>query len=137
MASTTATEEKDAVADVLAVEVTGEPGAYRFAVEVRSPDLGCEQYADWWEILREDGTLVYRRILAHSHVEEQPFVRTGGPIDITPETVVVVRAHMHPDGYGGKGFRGTVSEGFTEAAISADFAEEVEQSPPQPDGCAF
>jgi hypothetical protein len=80
---------------------------------------------------------VYRRILAHSHGEEQPFVRSGGPVTITPETVVVVRAHMHPGGYGGAAFKGSVAGGFAEVEIGADFAEGVEQSPPQPDGCAF
>jgi hypothetical protein len=134
--ATTAQEQKG-VADVIAVDVTGEPQAYQFSVEVRSPDTGCDQYADWWEVLREDGTLVYRRILAHSHGEEQPFVRSGGPVAIAPETVVVVRAHMHPGGYGGTAFKGSVAGGFTEAEIGADFAEGVEQSPPQPDGCAF
>ncbi|MBN1247006.1 MAG: hypothetical protein JXC32_05070 [Anaerolineae bacterium] len=126
-----------AVADVTALEVTGDAQAYRFAVEVSSPDLGCDLYADWWEVLREDGTLVYRRILAHSHVDEQPFVRSGGPVAIGPDTVVVVRAHMHPTGYGGAALRGTVAGGFAEADVAADFAAEVEDSAPQPESCAF
>ena len=41
--------ENSVVADVTAVEVRGEEGAYTFSVTVSSPDTGCDQYADWWE----------------------------------------------------------------------------------------
>ena len=60
-------------ADVTAVSVAGEAGAYTFEVTVRSPDTGCEGYADWWEVVSPDGELLYRRVLLHSHVDEQPF----------------------------------------------------------------
>jgi len=126
-----------ALADIVSVEVTGQSGAYQFAVEIRSPDLGCDQYADWWEIFLEDGTLVYRRILAHSHVGEQPFTRSGGPVEIQPDTVVLVRAHMHPDGYGGQVLEGTVDGGFTTVEISTEFAQGLEDRAPLPDGCGF
>ncbi len=132
--------EKDSetpVADVLDVKVSGKSEAYRFAVKIASPDEGCQQYADWWEVLTEDGALVYRRILAHSHVDEQPFVRSGGPVEITAETVVFVRAHMSPGGYGGQAMEGTVQAGFEAVELAADFAPEVETEAPQPAGCAF
>lgn len=125
------------VADVLSVKVSGKTNAYQFSVEIKSPDTGCDQYADWWEVLTEKGELVYRRILAHSHTTEQPFVRSGGPVAIEPEAVVIVRAHMHPEGYGGKAMKGSVQTGFEEVELAADFANEVETAPPQPDGCAF
>jgi hypothetical protein len=124
-------------ADVLSVKVTGSPNGYQFAVKIASPDTGCDQYADWWEVVTENGQLVYRRILAHSHVSEQPFVRSGGPVDIDPDTVVVVRAHMNPGGYGGMVMKGSVQSGFEEEALTPDFAAAVESEPPQPDGCAF
>jgi hypothetical protein len=97
-------------ADIVKVTVTGEPGAYRFNVTIRSDDLGCDRYADWWEVVSADGKLLYRRILAHSHVDEQPFARDGGPVPAAPDTVVWVRAHMHPDGYTGKTLRGFAGE---------------------------
>lgn len=125
------------VADVVALKVTGEPNAYQFSVGVESPDTGCEQYADWWEVLSEDGRLLYRRVLDHSHVDEQPFVRSGGPVPIDADTIVWVRAHMHPTGYGGKALKGTVQTGFQTAELSIDFAAGVEAEPPQPSGCAF
>jgi len=124
-------------ADVTAVSVTGGPGAYQFSVTVRSPDTGCEQYADWWEVITEDGTLLYRRILAHSHVNEQPFTRSGGPVEIGADSVVVVRAHMAPAGYDGQALRGTPATGFAPADLSADFSAHLGNAPPQPDGCAF
>jgi hypothetical protein len=129
-------EERDDVANVIAVGATGDPGAYRFSVEIASPDLGCEQYADWWEVLSEDGDLLYRRILAHSHVTEQPFVRSGGPVPIDPEQVVWIRAHMNPGGYGGTVFQGSIQSGFKEVELSQQFSAAAEL-PPLPTSCAF
>lgn len=125
------------VADVTAVTVSGSAGSYTFAVEIESPDLGCEQYADWWEVLSTDGELLYRRVLLHSHVNEQPFIRAGGPVEIEADTPIWVRAHMHPGGYGGKAWQGSVASGFTPAALAADFAAELAQADPLPQNCIF
>lgn len=126
-----------ALADVISVDVTGTSGSYSFSIGISSPDEGCARYADWWEVLTADGELLYRRILAHSHTGEQPFVRAGGPLAIEPDTVVWVRAHMQPGGYGGAAFRGSVQAGFHEAELEDGFAEGVEKTPPLPEGCAF
>jgi len=67
-------------ARVTKVTVSGEANNYNFSVTIASPDTGCDQYADWWEVFTEDGVLIYRRILAHSHVTEQPFTRSGGAV---------------------------------------------------------
>jgi hypothetical protein len=125
------------LADVTAVRVAGEPGDYRFHVAISSPDQGCDQYADWWEVVTEQGDLVYRRVLLHSHVEEQPFERSGGPVGVDPDTVLWVRAHMHPGGYGGQAFTGTARKGFRAAVLEPTFAAELDQQPPLPDSCAF
>lgn len=125
-------------ANVEAVTVSGEAGAYNFSVTLRSPDTGCDQYADWWEVLGEDGSLLYRRILAHSHVDEQPFTRSGGPVDIQGDTPVFVRAHMNTTGYGGSVFAGTVEGTFAEATdFDAEAAASVETQAPLPESCAF
>jgi len=124
-------------ANILSVQVTGSPGAYQFAVEVSSPDTGCEQYADWWEVISEDGQLLYRRILLHSHVDEQPFVRSGGPVDIGADTLVYVRAHMNTSGYGGQVVKGTVQDRFMPVEVGASFGADLERVPPQPEDCAF
>ena len=124
-------------ADVIAVSVEGEPGSYTFDVTVRSPDTGCDQYADWWEVVSAGGDLVYRRVLLHSHVGEQPFTRSGGPVDIQPVDQVLVRAHMTTTGYGGEGLRGSASGGFAEYFSPDEFAADLETRQPQPSGCAY
>ena len=124
-------------AQVLKVEARGKPGTYTFAVTISSPDTGCEQYANWWEVLSEDGKLLYRRILAHSHVDEQPFTRSGGSIPLQPDRVAVVRVHMHPTGYSIQAQRGTVSNGFKAITLDKEFALEVAQQEPLLKSCAF
>ena len=122
------------------VKVSGSENAYNFAVTLKSPDTGCEQYANWWEVIAADGqTLLYRRILGHSHVSEQPFTRSGGPVAIDATTEVIIRAHMHPNGYGeGKiVMKGSVDTGFSTYDIVANFGVDIEGASPQPGGCAF
>ena len=123
-------------ARVEGVEVTGSAGEYTFSVTVSSPDTGCDRYADWWEVIRPDGSLVYRRILAHSHVDEQPFARGGSPVAVESHDEVIVRVHMNPDGYGDRGQRGSVADGFQPASVGA-IAPELASAPPQPETCQF
>jgi len=129
-----ATTARAAIRDV---KVSGDPGAYTFVVEVASPDTGCEQYANWWEVITPEGELLYRRVLLHSHVDEQPFTRSGGPVVIGAEQEAIVRAHMHPSGYGTEAFRGSATKGFAPVDLSATFAADLATVEPLPDGCAF
>jgi len=129
-------ETSSLLADVVSVATDGEPGAYGFAVGISSADTGCGQYANWWEVVGLDGELLYRRILTHSHITEQPFVRRGGPVALSAETVVWVRAYMHPTGYGGAAFRGSVAEGFLAKEPVEEFALELASQEPLPKGCA-
>ncbi len=127
------------VASVLAAWAAGEPGAYVFSATVRSADTGCDQYADWWEVLTEDGELVYRRILRHSHVDEQPFTRTGEEaVAVGADTALLVRAHLSTTGYGGQVVRGTPSTKFVAAPdVPADLAPELAAADPRPDECLW
>jgi hypothetical protein len=127
----------DRFADVISVKASGESGAYRFSVTISSPDTGCDRYADWWEVVSERGDLIYRRVLLHSHVDEQPFERAGGTVEIAPDTPVIIRAHMNTSGYGGQVYRGTVQDSFLPAPSEPGFAAELEDSPPLPEDCAF
>ncbi len=135
--SETEAAAQDRLADVISVDVRGQEGNYYFSVGIASPDLGCEQYADWWEVLSEEGDLLYRRILLHSHVDEQPFTRSGGSVDIDADQLLWVRAHMNPQGYGGIVFKGSIAEGFQAETLAADFALEVLDLSPLPSGCNF
>ncbi len=79
-------------ADVTKVDIAAEAaGTYRFDVTVRSADTGWEKYADAWEIRAPDGSVLGTRILAHPHVDEQPFTRslTGVAIPGDVDEVVV------------------------------------------------
>lgn len=124
-------------AEVVDVNVSGASGGYSFSVTISSPDVGCSKYADWWEVISEEGELFYRRILLHSHVNEQPFTRSGGPVPIEADTVVLVRAHMNPGGYGSLAMKGSFKGGFEPVELSPDFAEELEAMPPLPQDCDF
>lgn len=104
---------------------------------VASPDIGCDSYADWWEVVSEDGELLTRRVLLHSHVDEQPFTRSGGGLNVQPNDTVIVRAHMSVGGYGGSVMRGTVAEGFSPAEVSPGFAASLDTQGPRPAGYAF
>jgi hypothetical protein len=106
-------------ADVLhvrAVQTAGpatgsdQAGAWTFHVTVQHPDTGWEDYADGWDVLIPDGTVLkpdssspFTRLLLHPHVGEQPFTRSQSGIVIpSGVTQVRVRAHDLVDGYGGR-----------------------------------
>ena len=122
---------------VTLVEAAGSPGSYTFNVTLSSPDTGCDQYADWWEVFRADSSLVYRRILAHSHVNEQPFSRSGGPADIQEDEIVFIRGHMNNLGYGQQVFKGSVKDGFVMDSLEVSYAAGLASTAPLPDDCAF
>ena len=89
-------------ADVLDVQVSGSGTEFRFAVTVEHADTGWDHYADGWEVVGQDGTVYGTRVLAHPHVNEQPFTRTGTATIPEGIKTVIVRAHDSVDGYGGK-----------------------------------
>lgn len=125
-------------ADVIGVEASGDEGGLFFAVTVKSDETGCDRYADWWEIDRPGGDLLYRRILAHSHPDDQPFTRGGGPVPVQTSDELVIRAHMAPGGYNGAVMRGSVAGGFArDPSIDAAWHPELAGMAPLPEGCAF
>lgn len=124
-------------AKVTAVECVGQPFNYTFEVTIESADLGCEQYADWWEVLTPDSKLIYRRILTHSHVDEQPFTRSGGIVNTGADDPIIVRAHMNNLGYGMQVFSGTPREGLVIDSLDQSFGLSLESIDPLPNDCAF
>ena len=107
------------------------------SVTVSSPDTGCDHYADWWAVLSESGDLLYRRLLLHSHVDEQPFTSTGGHMDAWRDETVIARSHMNLASYGGVAMRGSLIDGFNSVILTTGFGDGVETIAPLPDGCAF
>ena len=66
-----------------------------------------------------------------------PLSVQGGPVKIDTDTIVWIRAHMHPGGYGGDAFKGSVKSGFKKTFLSPQFAADLAKTPPLPDGCDF
>ena len=90
-------------ADVVGVEATRQgDGDWRFSVTVSHADEGWNHYADRWDVVGPDGTVYGQRVLAHPHVDEQPFTRSLSGVAI-PDGVdqVVIRAHDSVHGLGG------------------------------------
>ena len=91
-------------ADVVDVKVQQSfDHSYQFEVSVRHDDEGWNHYADRWEVLSPDGTILATRVLHHPHVDEQPFTRRLSGVSIPPDIhQVTIRAHELVHGYGGK-----------------------------------
>lgn len=84
-------------ADVIATKVR--PGAvagqFSFDVTIRSRDRGWDYYAERFEVLAPDGTVLGARVLLHPHEDEQPFTRELDNVPIPAGTrTVVIRAWM-------------------------------------------
>jgi hypothetical protein len=103
--------EGQANADVLHVRaVRDTDGTWTFHVTVEHPDIGWENYADGWDVVTPDGTILkpdpesqFTRTLLHPHENEQPFTRSQSGIEIPQGvTEVRVRAHDLVDGFGGQ-----------------------------------
>jgi hypothetical protein len=85
-------------------------GTWTFHVTVQHSDTGWDDYADGWDVLTPDGTVIkpdpaspFTRLLLHPHVDEQPFTRSQSQILIPPGvTKVRVRAHDLMEEYGGR-----------------------------------
>ena len=104
-------ESSAANADVEFVRATqAASGTWTFAVTVRHPDTGWDDYADGWDVLTPEGAVLkpdpdspFTRLLTHPHETEQPFTRSQAGI-VIPDGVtrVRVRAHDRVDGFGGR-----------------------------------
>jgi hypothetical protein len=91
-------------ADVIDVKIKRmKNGIYRFDVTVQHQDEGWDHYADKWDVVAPDGTVIGTRTLLHPHVDEQPFTRSLDGVKI-PDTIqnVKICAHDSTHGYGGK-----------------------------------
>jgi hypothetical protein len=109
---------------------SGQGSTWTFHVTVQHPDTGWEDYADGWDVLTPDGTVLkpepdspFTRLLLHPHVNEQPFTRSQSGIVIPPDvTQVRVRAHDLANGYGGR-------EVLVDLTLSEGPDFEVDRSP--------
>jgi len=91
-------------ADVVTVEVMklGDR-TYQFDVTVSHNDEGWNHYANKWDVVGPDNTVLGTRTLYHPHVDEQPFTRSLSGVKI-PEGInrATIRAHDSVHEYGGQ-----------------------------------
>jgi hypothetical protein len=99
----TSTPSNAGEADVLEVRAERTGDSWRFTVTVAHADAGWDHYADRWDVLAPDGTVLGSRVLLHPHDSEQPFTRSLGGVAI-PAGIdrVTIRAHDKTHGLGGK-----------------------------------
>lgn len=95
-ATSTSAPDSDGCASVIDAEIEPEgDGVYRVSATVESQETGWDKYADRWEIRNPaTGAVLGERLLAHPHVDEQPFTRSlngvGIPVDVT---TIEIAAH--------------------------------------------
>jgi hypothetical protein len=131
-------------------------GSYQVTVTLQSPDQACDDYADWWEVLSEDGTLVGRHILEGPQGFEKPFESQAVMPVEDPSQVLIIRAHFSSDvdetfisygnlpylddeipssKYPNQAMKGSIQKGFKSVRIPRRFAAKVERQDPQPGPC--
>ena len=72
---------------------------------VRHADTGWDHYANRWDVLAPDGTILGTRTLFHPHENEQPFTRSLTGVSIPDGvTSVTIRAHDSLHGASGREF---------------------------------
>ena len=92
--------------DVRIVDVSVEcPASCTFSVTLEHNDQGWHHYADLWEVVTLDGSVLGSRVLYHPHENEQPFTRSLSGVMI-PQGMnqVKIRAHDSVHGYGKQEF---------------------------------
>ncbi len=83
-----------------AVKASQQNGLWRFDVTLSHPDTGWDHYADGWRVVAPDGTVLGLRVLAHPHVNEQPFTRGLTGVKIPDHlTKVYIEAKCSRDGW--------------------------------------
>ena len=87
------------------------PGTWSVQVTLVHEDAGWEHYADAWEVVAPDGTVLGTRELLHPHEREQPFTRSLSGVQV-PKGVaaVTIRARDKVHGFGGKEMRVELAE---------------------------
>lgn len=87
-------------ARIIDVSVTNNNGSFRFDVTLEHADSGWDHYADGWEVVSPAGDVLGKRVLAHPHVNEQPFTRSLSGVQIPQDVKTVsIRAHDSVHGY--------------------------------------
>ena len=81
------------------VGVAASDTAYRFSVTIAHPDTGWDHYSDGWAVEAANGDQLGMRVLAHPHVNEQPFTRSLAVTLPAGTREVFVRSRCIVDGW--------------------------------------
>lgn len=74
---------------------------WTISVTLSHVDTGWDHYADGWRVLDKNGTVLGLRVLAHPHVNEQPFTRSLSNVKIPDKTTsVLIEARDNLTGWG-------------------------------------
>jgi len=65
----------DAAITAVDIKPTGDR-MFLVSVTLEHADTGWDHYANRWDVLDQQGNLLGSRVLAHPHVNEQPFTRS-------------------------------------------------------------
>lgn len=77
-------------------------GSLTISATVLHADEGWEHFADAFDVRDENGNLLKTRILAHPHVNEQPFTRQLSGVEVPEGTCeLIISAHDSVHEYGG------------------------------------
>jgi hypothetical protein len=83
---------------IVSVDSRNSGSSWTFDVTLEHGDTGWDHYADGWGVYAPDGTELGYRVLAHPHVNEQPFRRSLSgvviPEDIT-EVIIKTSVNSH------------------------------------------
>lgn len=89
----------DAVIDEATARASS--SGWTFNVTLTHAETGWDDYADGWRVETEAGEVLGTRMLAHPHVNEQPFTRSLSGIAVPDGTTSVwIRARTSADGWG-------------------------------------
>lgn len=91
---------------ILGVEVSHPGMGWRFDVTLEHPDTGWDHFADGWEIVDANGTVLGFRKLHHPHVTEQPFTRSLSGV-MLPDGLreVFIRARCSAEGWASEPYK--------------------------------
>ena len=106
LAGTFASAALASPADVVGASATRAGSDWTVSATVSHADDGWDHYADNFEVLGPDGTVLATRVLLHPHVDEQPFTRSVGSVLIPDDaTSITVRASDNRGDATGKTYR--------------------------------
>lgn len=86
--------------EIVHTQFISRDGIWQVYTTLRHGDTDWEHYADAWRVVTDTGDILGTRTLLHPHVDEQPFTRSQGGIQIPNDThIVYVEAHDKTHGW--------------------------------------